>query len=187
MRGDHARFLDYHHLQAADVVWSAAMMGDIHQRLRRDRSPPKRDFLLEELLDLGLYDSIDLPQGSWEERSFRYSAATSSALYDHISCLEDNLDRSKAATRIMCGRLDRHQLEVTDRLLAQERSSSAIRSGLLSEIQHLQERVDALEERSRFTEDWVGRTEERLDQVVGEVCRQWEDLGELDHLLVQSV
>ena len=40
-----------------DILWLAAMMGDIHLSLGMEREESQRDFLLEDLLDIGLYDS----------------------------------------------------------------------------------------------------------------------------------
>jgi len=70
-----------------DILWSAAMMGDIHLSLGMEREESQRDFLLEDLMDISLYDSDFLNRGSWEERAFRYTASSTSTLYDHISSL----------------------------------------------------------------------------------------------------
>jgi len=52
-----AWFENYHNLMVPDILWSAAMMGDIHLSLGMECEESQRDFLLEDLMDIGLYDS----------------------------------------------------------------------------------------------------------------------------------
>jgi len=84
-----------------DILWSAAMMGDIHLSLGMEREDSQCDFLLEDLMDIGLYDSEFLHHGSWEERAFHYTAPSTSALYDHISSLEENNRRMRVRIQVV--------------------------------------------------------------------------------------
>jgi len=51
-----AWFENYHNLMVPDILWSATMMGDIHLSLGIEREESQCDFLLEDLLDIGLYE-----------------------------------------------------------------------------------------------------------------------------------
>ena len=51
------QFENYHNLMVPDIFWSAAMMGDIHLSLGMEQEESQRNFLLEDLMDIGLYDS----------------------------------------------------------------------------------------------------------------------------------
>jgi len=150
------------------ILWSAAMMGDIHLSLGMEWEESQRDFLLEDLMDIGLYDSDFLHRGSWEERSFRYTASSTSTLYDHISSLEENNRRIRTRVQAVEQRAAALERQAQDCQVQQERESALWCSAMSLEMVQMREAMELKEERVRSLEAWVGRTEERLDRSEGD-------------------
>src|SRR5882762_5004603 len=116
----------------------------------------QRDFLLEDLLDIGLYDSDFLHRGSWEERSFRYTAVSTSALYDHISSLEENNCCMRVWIQAVERRAAALERQAQDRLAQQEQESLLWRSAMSLEMLQMREAMELKEERVHSLEAWVG-------------------------------
>ena len=81
-----ARNADYQHLQELDLLWTGAILLDRAQRDRQERALRDRDFLLDSTIAMGLYDNE--VANSFLEKLMRYTAMSSSLLYDHVVALE---------------------------------------------------------------------------------------------------
>ena len=66
-------------------------MSDRAQKDRADRDLRDRDFLLDSMIDAGLYDNKTA--NTFVEKSMRYTATSLSLLYDHIVSLENKVMR----------------------------------------------------------------------------------------------
>ena len=103
---DTARRSDYQHLKGPDVLWTGAILADRAQKDCQERPLNRRDFLLDDLIGSGLYDSNIA--NSFLERSQCYTATCVSALYDHV------VDMKHEVTRLF-PRVDR-RLTITFRM-----------------------------------------------------------------------
>ena len=81
-----ARNADYQHLQEPDLLWTGAILADRAQKDRQERALRDRDFLLDLTIAMGLYDNE--VANTFLEKSMRYTAVSSSLLYDHVVALE---------------------------------------------------------------------------------------------------
>ena len=84
-----ARNADYQHLKEPDLLWTGAILSDRAQKDRSDRELRDCDFLLDSMIDAGLYDNE--VANTFVEKSMRYMAVNSSLLYDHIVSLENKV------------------------------------------------------------------------------------------------
>ena len=84
-----ARNTDYQHLQEPDLLWTGAILSDRAQKDRQSRLLRDRDFLLDSTIEVGLYDNE--AANTFLEKSMRYTAVSSSLLYDHIVALENKV------------------------------------------------------------------------------------------------
>ena len=84
-----ARNADYQHLKEPDLLWTGAILSDRAQKDRQDRELRDRDFLLDSMIDVGLYDNE--ATNTFVEKSMRYTAISSSLLYDHVVSLENKV------------------------------------------------------------------------------------------------
>ena len=73
---------DFQHLEAPDLLWTGAILADQAQKDCQEHPLNKRDFLLDDLIGSGLYDSE--ASNSFLEQSQHYTATCVSALYDHV-------------------------------------------------------------------------------------------------------
>ena len=86
-----ARNADYQHLQEPDLLWTGAILSDRAQKDRQERALRDRDFLLDSTIAMGLYDNE--VANTFLEKSMRYTAVSSSLLYDHVVALETKVRR----------------------------------------------------------------------------------------------
>ena len=77
---------------APSVLWTGAILADWAQKDCRERPLNKRDFLLDDLIGSGLYDSE--ASNSFLEQSQRYTATCILALYDHVIDMKYEVARS---------------------------------------------------------------------------------------------
>ena len=82
---------DYQHLQEPDLLWTGAILADRAQKDRQERALRDRDFLLDSTIAMGLYDNE--VANTFLEKSMRYTAVSSSLLYDHVVALETKVIR----------------------------------------------------------------------------------------------
>ena len=66
-------------------------MSDRAQKDRQERALRDRDFLLDSTIAMGLYDNE--VANSFLDKSMRYTAVSSSLLYDHVIALETKVCR----------------------------------------------------------------------------------------------
>ena len=86
-----ARNADYQHLQEPDLLWTREILSDQAQKDRQSCLLRDRDFLLDSTIEVGLYDNE--AANTFLEKSMRYTAVSSSLLYDHIIALENKVIR----------------------------------------------------------------------------------------------
>ena len=86
-----ARNADYQHLQEPDLLWTGAILSDRAQKDRQERALRDRDFLLDSMIAMGLYDNE--VANTFLEKSMQYTAVSSSLLYDHVVALETKVRR----------------------------------------------------------------------------------------------
>ena len=86
-----ARNGDYQHLQELDLLWTGAILADRAQKDRQERVLRDRDFLLDSTIAMGLYNNE--VANTFLEKSMRYTAVSSSLLYDHVVALETKVIR----------------------------------------------------------------------------------------------
>ena len=86
-----AQNADYQHLQELDLLWTGAILLDRAQKDRQERALRDRDFFLDLSIAMGLYDNE--VANSFLEKSMRYTAVSSSLLYDHVIALEAKVRR----------------------------------------------------------------------------------------------
>ena len=84
-----ARNTDYQHLQELDLLWTRAILSNCAQKDRQSRPLRDRDFLLDSTIEVGLYDNE--ATNTFLEKSMRYTAVSSSLLYNHIIALENKV------------------------------------------------------------------------------------------------
>ena len=82
---------DYQHLQEPDLLWTGAILSDHAQKDRQERALRDRDFLLDSTIAMGLYDNE--AANTFLEKSMRYTAVSSSLLYNHVVALETKVRR----------------------------------------------------------------------------------------------
>ena len=87
-----ARNADYQHLQEPDLLWTGAILSDRAQKDCQSRPLRDRDFLLDSTIEVGLYDNE-----AANTFLMRYTAISSSLLYDHIITLENKVIRRLAS------------------------------------------------------------------------------------------
>ena len=80
---------DYQHLKEPDLLWTGAILSDRAQKDRADRELRDHDFLLDSMIDVGLYDNK--VANTFLKKSMRYTAVSSSLLYDHVVSLENKV------------------------------------------------------------------------------------------------
>ena len=90
-----ARNADYQHLQEPDLLWTRAILSDQAQKDRQIHPLRDRDFLLDSTIKVGLYDNK--ATNTFLEKSMRYTAMSSSLLYDYIIALENKVIRRLAS------------------------------------------------------------------------------------------
>ena len=90
-----ARNADYQHLQEPDLLWTGAILSNRAQKDHQNRPLRDRDFLLDSTIEVGLYDN-EAPN-TFLEKSMRYTAVSSSLLYDHVVALENKVIRRLAS------------------------------------------------------------------------------------------
>ena len=66
-------------------------MADKAQKDHQDRDLQDRDFLLDSIIGMGLYDNE--VANSFVEKSMRYTAVSTLLLYDHVVGLEHQVTR----------------------------------------------------------------------------------------------
>ena len=79
---DKACISDFQHLKVPDLLWMGAILADHAQKDCWDHPLDKRDFLLDNLIRSGLYNSD--AANSFLERSQHYTATCVLVLYDHV-------------------------------------------------------------------------------------------------------
>ena len=84
-----ARNADYQHLQEPDLLWTGVILSDRVQKDRQSHPLRDRNFLLDLTINMGLYDHE--AANTFLEKSMRYTAVSSSLLYDHIVALENKV------------------------------------------------------------------------------------------------
>ena len=84
-----ARNADYQHLQELDLLWTGAILSNRAQKDHQSRPLRDRDFLLDLTIEVGLYDNE--AANTFLEKLMRYTAMSSSLLYDHIVTLENKV------------------------------------------------------------------------------------------------
>ena len=84
-----AQNANYQHLQEPDLLWTRAILSDWAQKDRQSRPLRDRDFLLDSTIKVGLYDNE--AADTFLEKSMRYTAISSSLLYNHIVTLENKV------------------------------------------------------------------------------------------------
>ena len=84
-----ARNANYQHLQELDLLWTGAILSDRAQKDRQNRPLRDRDFLLDFTIEVGLYDNE--AANTFLEKLMRYTAVSSSLLYDHVVALENKV------------------------------------------------------------------------------------------------
>ena len=84
-----ARNADYQHLQEPDLLWTGAILSNWAQEDRQSCLLRDRDFLLDSTIKVGLYDNE--AANTFLEKLMRYTAISSSLLYDHIIALENKV------------------------------------------------------------------------------------------------
>ena len=89
-----ARNTDYQHLQEPDLLWTGAILSNRAQKDCQSHPLRDRDFLLDSTIKVGLYDNE--AANTFLEKSMRYTAISSSLLYDHIVTLENKVIRRLA-------------------------------------------------------------------------------------------
>ena len=82
---------DYQHLQEPDLLWTGAILADRAQKDHQERALRDRDFLLDLTIAMGLYDNK--VANTFLEKLMRYTAVSSSMLYDHVIALETKVIR----------------------------------------------------------------------------------------------
>ena len=90
-----AQNANYQHLQELDLLWTGAILSNRAQKDCQNRPLRDRDFLLDSTIDMGLYDNE--AANTFLEKSMRYTAVSSSLLYDHIVALENKVIRRLAS------------------------------------------------------------------------------------------
>ena len=90
-----ARNTDYQHLQEPDLLWTGAILSDRVQKDRQSCLLRDRDFLLDSTIEVGHYDNKAV--NTFLEKSMRYTAISSSLLYDHVVALENKVIRQLAS------------------------------------------------------------------------------------------
>ena len=90
-----ARNADYQHLQELDLLWTGAILSDWAQKDCQSHPLRDRDFLLGSTIKVGHYDNE--AANTFLEKSMRYTAVSSSLLYDHIIALENKVIRRLAS------------------------------------------------------------------------------------------
>ena len=86
-----AQNADYQHLQEPDLLWTGAILSDRAQKDRQSHLLRDRDFLLDSTIEVGLYDNE--AANTFLEKLMRYTAVSSSLLYNHIAALENKVIR----------------------------------------------------------------------------------------------
>ena len=94
-----ARNANYQHLQELDLLWTRAILSDQAQKDRQNRPLRDRDFLLDSTIEVGLYDSE--AANTFLEKLMRYTAISSSLLYNHIVALENKVIRRLASCVVL--------------------------------------------------------------------------------------
>ena len=84
-----ARNANYQHLKEPDLLWTGVILSDRAQKDRANRELRDHDFLLDSMIDAGLYDNE--AANSFVEKSMRYTAISSSLLYDHVVSLKNKV------------------------------------------------------------------------------------------------
>ena len=84
-----AQNTDYQHLQEPDLLWTGAILSNRAQKDHQNRPLRDRDFLLDSMIEVGLYDNE--AANTFLEKLMRYTAVNSSLLYDHIVALENKV------------------------------------------------------------------------------------------------
>ena len=90
-----ARNADYQHLQEPDLLWTGAILSNRAQKDHQSHPLRDRDFLLDSMIEVGLYDNE--AANTFLEKSMRYTAVSSSLLYDHVVTLENKVIRRLAS------------------------------------------------------------------------------------------
>ena len=80
---------DYQHLQEPDLLWTGAILADQAQKDCQSHPLRDRDFLLDSTIEVGLYDNE--AANTFLEKSMRYTAVSSSLLYNHVIALENKV------------------------------------------------------------------------------------------------
>ena len=86
-----ARNADFQYLEEPDLLWTGVILADKAQKDRQDRDLQDRDFLLDSTIGMGLYNNE--VANSFVEKSMRYTAVSTSLLYDHVVGLEHQVTR----------------------------------------------------------------------------------------------
>ena len=86
-----AQNADYQHLQEPDLLWTGAILADRAQKDHQGCPLRDQDFLLDLTIEVGLYN--DEAANTFLEKSMRYTAVSSSLLYDHVVALENKVIR----------------------------------------------------------------------------------------------
>ena len=84
-----ARNANYQYLQELDLLWTRAILSDQAQKDRQSCPLRDSDFLLDSIIDMGLYDHE--ATNTFLEKSMRYTTVSSSLLYDHVVTLENKV------------------------------------------------------------------------------------------------
>jgi hypothetical protein len=78
-------------LSANGTIWASAIMTECSLMHRQGHPDVKRDKLLEQLIDIGVYDRgdhLDLNDDPVEKRSFQYAAVLTNMLWDRVHDME---------------------------------------------------------------------------------------------------
>ena len=84
-----AQNTNYQHLQELDLLWTGAILSDCAQKDHQSCPLRDRDFLLDSTIEVGLYDNE--AANTFLEKLMRYTAVSSSLLYNHIVTLENKV------------------------------------------------------------------------------------------------
>ena len=90
-----ARNTNYQYLQELDLLWTRAILSDCAQKDCQSHPLRDRDFFLDSTIKVGLYDNE--ATNTFLEKLMRYTAISSSLLYDHIVALENKVIRQLAS------------------------------------------------------------------------------------------
>ena len=80
---------NFQHLEEPDLLWTGAILADKMQKDCQECKLRDRDFLLDSMIGVGLYDNK--ATNTFVEKSMQYTTVNSSLLYDHIVSLENKV------------------------------------------------------------------------------------------------